>query len=47
MDLLWFDSNYYIENQVIPSVEKIFEIFNISRENLISKEQSRLGEFDG
>lgn len=40
-----YDSNYYIENQIIPSVEKIFEIFNIKKEDLLSKEQSRLGDF--
>lgn len=41
-----YDSNYYIDNQVVPSVEKIFEIFGISREELISKEQSKLGDFN-
>ena len=40
-----YDSSYYIENQVIPSVEKIFEIFDIKKEDLMHKEQSKLGDF--
>jgi len=40
-----YDIDYYINNQIIPSVEKIFEIRNIHKEDLLSKEQSRLGEF--
>ncbi len=40
-----YDSEYYINNQVIPAVEKIFEIFNIKKEDLLEKNQSKLGEF--
>ena len=41
-----YDEDYYIYNQVIPSVEKIFEVGNIKKEDLF-KEQSKLGDFDG
>ncbi|MEK6835328.1 MAG: DNA-directed DNA polymerase [Nanoarchaeota archaeon] len=40
-----YDTNYYIENQIIPSVEKIFEVFGIKKEQLMVKEQKSLGEF--
>ena len=40
-----YDKDYYIKNQIIPSVEKIFEIRKIHREDLLNKDQSRLGEF--
>ncbi|MEK6862902.1 MAG: DNA-directed DNA polymerase [Nanoarchaeota archaeon] len=40
-----YDINYYIENQIIPSVEKIFEVFGIKKEQLLIKEQKHLGEF--
>ena len=40
-----YDSEYYIWNQVIPSVEKIFEIFGVTREKIMLDEQSSLGEF--
>ena len=40
-----YDTNYYIENQIIPSVEKIFEVFGIKKERLMIKEQKHLGEF--
>src|SRR3989344_530566 len=40
-----YDKDYYINNQVIPCVEKIFEIRNIHKEDLLSKDQSRLREF--
>lgn len=41
-----YDSEYYINNQVLPSVEKIFEALgkDIIKETE-SKEQSKLGEF--
>jgi len=32
-----YDSNYYIENQIIPSVKNIFSVFNISEDQLMSK----------
>ena len=40
-----YDSEYYINNQVIPSVEKIFEVFDIKKETLLEKEQSKLDQF--
>ncbi len=40
-----YDITYYIENQIIPSVEKIFEVFGIKKEQLLVKEQKSLGEF--
>ena len=40
-----YDARYYIENQIIPSVEKIFEVFGIQKEKLMIKEQKNLGEF--
>lgn len=40
-----YDASYYIENQILPSVEKIFEVFGIKREQLLIKEQKNLGEF--
>lgn len=41
-----YDADYYINNQVIPSVERIFNVLGYKKEDLIaSKEQSKLGEF--
>ena len=40
-----YDPNYYIENQIMPSLEKIFEVFGISRDEILIKEQTKLGEF--
>ena len=40
-----YDKNYYINNQVIPCVEKIFEIKKYTKQDLLSKEQSKLGDF--
>jgi len=40
-----YDSNYYIENQIMPSVEKIFEVFGISKDQILIKDQTSLGEF--
>ena len=40
-----YDINYYINNQIIPSVEKIFEIKGIKKEDLVSTDQSRLEDF--
>ena len=40
-----YDAKYYIENQIIPSVGKIFEVFGIKKEQLMIKEQKNLGEF--
>ncbi len=40
-----YDSAYYINNQMIPSVEKIFEVFDVKKEDLLGKDQSKLGDF--
>ncbi|MCX8193895.1 MAG: DNA-directed DNA polymerase [Candidatus Pacearchaeota archaeon] len=40
-----YDIKYYLEHQIIPAVENIFEIFNIKKEELLSKEQKKLLEF--
>ncbi|MEK6933071.1 MAG: DNA-directed DNA polymerase [Nanoarchaeota archaeon] len=40
-----YDANYYIENQIMPSLEKIFEVFGISKDEILIKEQTKLGEF--
>jgi len=40
-----YDKDYYINNQVIPCVEKIFEIKGYTKQDLLSKEQRKLGEF--
>ena len=40
-----YDSNYYIENQIMPSVEKIFEVFGILKDQILIKDQTSLGEF--
>lgn len=41
-----YDSEYYINNQVMPAVGKIFEVMGFAEEDLIQeKEQSTLGKF--
>jgi len=41
-----YDSEYYINNQIIPSVERIFEVLGYSKELfLVDKAQSKLGAF--
>lgn len=41
-----YDSEYYINNQIIPSVDKIFEVLGFSKEEISGKkEQSKLGQF--
>ena len=43
---LIFDENYYVNNQIIPSVEKIFEVLGYNKEDLIKDiGQSSLGDF--
>jgi DNA polymerase, archaea type len=43
-----YDSDYYINNQVVPAVEKIFEVLGISRDDLLSSlDQSKLNRFFG
>ncbi|MBA3064648.1 hypothetical protein FP803_04385 [Candidatus Woesearchaeota archaeon] len=41
-----YDSDYYINNQIIPSVEKIFEVLGFEKDELInSLDQSRLDTY--
>ena len=40
-----YDKEYYVNNQIIPCVEKIFEIKGYTKQDLLSKEQSKLGDF--
>ncbi|MBI2651019.1 hypothetical protein HYX01_00960 [Candidatus Woesearchaeota archaeon] len=41
-----YDSSYYINNQIIPAVEKIFELLGYKKEDLLeTKEQTKLGGF--
>ena len=41
-----YDINYYLNNQIIPAVENIFEVFNINiRELADGKNQKKLFEF--
>jgi len=41
-----YDPDYYINNQVIPAVEKIFEVLGYKKEDLLeSKEQNKLQKF--
>ncbi len=41
-----YDPDYYINNQVIPSVERIFNVLGYSKEELVeSKDQSKLESF--
>ncbi len=41
-----YDADYYINNQILPAVERIFDVLGYKKEDLISgKEQSKLGDF--
>ncbi|MEM2956359.1 MAG: DNA-directed DNA polymerase [Candidatus Pacearchaeota archaeon] len=40
-----YDIDYYIEHQVLPAVESIFAVFNISLEELKGKKQKSLKDF--
>jgi len=41
-----YDADYYITNQIIPGVEKIFAVLGIPKEELLGKSsQSKLGSF--
>jgi len=41
-----YDAEYYINNQLIPAVDKIFEVLGVSKEDLSAdKKQSTLGSF--
>ncbi|MCL6500670.1 MAG: DNA-directed DNA polymerase [Candidatus Pacearchaeota archaeon] len=40
-----YDINYYLEHQIVPAVENIFEIFGIKKDELLGKSQKKLLEF--
>ncbi len=40
-----YDPDYYINNQVIPSVERLFSVFGYSNEDFTGQKQSTLGSF--
>jgi len=41
-----YDAEYYIKNQVVPAVEKIFEVLGYEKDDLLeSKDQSKLNKF--
>ncbi len=41
-----YDSDYYIQHQILPGVEKLFEVFKINvKESFTEKEQSSLSKF--
>ncbi len=41
-----YDADYYINNQIVPAVERIFNVLGYTKEDLTgSKEQSKLGKF--
>ena len=42
---LEYDPEYYINNQVLPAVERIFDVVGISRDELLGKVQTTLGGF--
>jgi DNA polymerase elongation subunit (family B) len=43
---LEYDVNYYLENQLLPSVASILEVFNISKDELVTgKKQKGLNDF--
>ena len=43
-----YDIKYYLENQVLPAVENIFQVFGISIKEVIEgKKQTTLGDFWG
>jgi DNA polymerase I len=42
---LEYDADYYIDNQVLPAVEKIFEVLGYSKDELKGKVQTTLSGF--
>ncbi|MEK6876631.1 MAG: hypothetical protein AABX63_04415, partial [Nanoarchaeota archaeon] len=41
-----YDANYYINNQVVPAVERIFNVLGYGKEELLeSREQKKLEGF--
>ena len=43
-----YDSEYYINNQIVPAVERIFEVLNINiKQEISDKKQTSLSKFFG
>jgi len=40
-----YDPEYYINNQVVPAVEKIFEVLGYKKDDLVEKDQKKLDGF--
>ncbi len=40
-----YDSEYYIDNQIVPSIERLFSILGRTKEDLVGQKQSTLGSF--
>lgn len=40
-----YNMQYYLEHQIVPAVENIFEVFGITKDELLGKQQRKLGEF--
>ena len=40
-----YDSEYYVKNQILPAVAKIFEVLGYDEKSLIMQEQSSLSDF--
>ena len=40
-----YDSEYYVNNQIVPVVSRIFEVLGYSKDTFLQKEQSKLGDF--
>ena len=40
-----YDIDYYLDHQILPAIENIFEVFHISVDDLKGKKQMKLGEF--
>ncbi len=40
-----YNLEYYLGHQIIPAVENIFEVFGITKEDILGKKQKSLGDF--
>lgn len=40
-----YNLEYYLDHQIIPAVENIFEVFGITKEDILGKKQKSLGDF--
>jgi len=40
-----YNIKYYLEHQIIPAVENIFEVFGITKDDILGKQQKKLGDF--